>query len=131
TMTDALQALDQVIGWRERQGNLTAMKGSSPTLSQPVPTPNEKAPQEAETRTSGDRRAPDRESPPPITPDECAVLDLIQALPSGEGITGKKIVAALKGRVDQSTLTSRIIPKLKRWWDVDNRRGAGYFVRRR
>jgi hypothetical protein len=130
TMTDALQALDQVIGWCERQSDLSVVKGPSSALGQPVPAAGEKGRQATETKAVGAQGEPQRESPPPLTPDERAVLDLIRGLPDGEGITGKKIIAALRGRVDQSTLTSRIIPRLKRWWDVDNRRGVGYFVRR-
>jgi hypothetical protein len=66
-----------------------------------------------------------RNSPPPLTEPEQEVLDLIAAQPADRGITGKQI--SNRTGIGQSTLTSHVIPKLKRWYGIKNRRGAGYY----
>jgi hypothetical protein len=65
-----------------------------------------------------------------LTTLEQSVLDIIIAQPPGSGIPGKQILKemAKKGRIlDDSTLTTHIIPKLKAWHRVKTRRGAGYY----
>jgi hypothetical protein len=66
---------------------------------------------------------------PPLTAHEQAVLEVIKKHP--DGIQGGKILSILakRGRVlDQSTLTRHIIPKLRDWYRVRNRRGVGYYI---
>lgn len=59
----------------------------------------------------------------PLTDTEQAVFDVIR---SKGPITGKKICNTVG--TDQGTLTSRIIPVLKKRYGVKNKRGAGYYV---
>lgn len=69
--------------------------------------------------------------PPPLTENEKRVLSIIQEQPRGDGILGKQIIDQLTTQalpIDQSTLTRHIIPMLKRWYGVDNRRGVGYYI---
>jgi hypothetical protein len=66
---------------------------------------------------------------PPLTDHEQAVLKVIKDHPGG--IQGSKILSILAKRrrvLDQSTLTRHIIPKLKDWCRVRNRRGVGYYI---
>jgi len=68
----------------------------------------------------------------PLSAKACAVLELLKALPAHRGMTGPEILDALMKRnppmlCDQSTLTRRIIPKLKPY-GVKNKRGAGYYI---
>jgi hypothetical protein len=66
--------------------------------------------------------------PPPLTRLEKAVLNKIPFRP--DGILGKELLAELNRAgvgLDRSVLTSRVIPKLKKWWGVRNRRGVGYY----
>lgn len=72
---------------------------------------------------------------PPLTNCERAVLDQIPRIAQdgqGKGITGKEIVEALantENEIDQNTLTTHVIPKLKKWFGVINPRGGrGYFI---
>lgn len=77
-----------------------------------------------------------RETPPPPTSLEEAVLNVIRAHPGG--ITGRAIIEQVSREtststepyfLDQAALTSRIIPRLKRWYGVENRRnGVGYYI---
>jgi hypothetical protein len=69
----------------------------------------------------------------PLSDQERAVLEVIQAQPLGVGIIGKKIIAELEHRqggldIDQAALTSRIIPRLKKHYGVQNRRNVGYYI---
>jgi hypothetical protein len=57
------------------------------------------------------------------------VLGIIKAHP--EGILGRRIIQELGKHgfpIQQSTLTTHIIPKLKKWYGVENRGGVGYFL---
>jgi hypothetical protein len=67
--------------------------------------------------------------PPPLSSLEKAVLQLIPR--GGEtGLTGRQLIAALKRQcwqLDQSTLTTHVIPKLKRFYGVGGRPGVGYY----
>jgi hypothetical protein len=70
-----------------------------------------------------------RNTLPPMTRLEAAVFAIIYEQPPGAGITGKEIIRELPKKgftLDQSSLTGRIIPKLK-LRGVKNRRGAGYY----
>lgn len=76
-------------------------------------------------------RTPDPERMVPLTRTEEKVLGLILQQPPGGGITGRQIINQLCREgflIDQSTLTSHIIPKLKLHRGVRNRGGVGYFV---
>jgi DNA-binding CsgD family transcriptional regulator len=66
-----------------------------------------------------------RRNTPPLTEREREVYDLLAALRPGQALTGKQIKQ--KTGIDQSTLTSHIIPKLK-LHGVKNRRGVGYYL---
>ena len=71
--------------------------------------------------------------PPPLSKLEQQVLEEIKSLPEGEGITGRQILDRLArgggGRVvEQGTLTRHIMPMLKQWHGVKNRRGVGYYI---
>ena len=73
-----------------------------------------------------------RKSTEPLTDKAAAVLELLKALPADRGMKGPDILAALEERkprmiFDQSTLTKRVIPQLKRY-GVTNRRGVGYYI---
>jgi hypothetical protein len=72
------------------------------------------------------RRTARKRHAPPLSDREQEVLDLIASHPPGAAIPGKAITRHTG--VCQSTLTSHIIPKLKRWYGVKNRRGAGYYL---
>ena len=70
---------------------------------------------------------------PPLTTGARAVLEVLQGLKETEAMTGKKILDALANKnepiyIDQSTLTTRIIPALKAY-GVQNKKRLGYFVR--
>jgi len=66
---------------------------------------------------------------PPLNDTQQAVLDLLRDLPPGKGMTGKQIINALREHeIDQSTLTSRIIPFLRQHYHVANKRVAGYYL---
>ena len=70
-------------------------------------------------------------APPPVGDTGRVVLALLRTLPAERALTGSELIAALGVHgfhVDQSTLTSRIIPELKAH-GVRNRRGIGYFIR--
>ena len=69
----------------------------------------------------------------PLTRRERALLETLYDQPAGEGLTGSQILAMLPERgvhgVDQSALTTRLIPGLRgRGWTLENRRGCGYFL---
>ena len=68
---------------------------------------------------------------PPLSKSERAVLEIIRALPDGEGILGPQILKELGKRgirsVDQSHLTSRIMPMLKEHYGIANRPNVGYY----
>jgi hypothetical protein len=67
--------------------------------------------------------------PPPLTGLEEEVLDEIRGHP--QGIKGPRIIANLARRritLGQGSLTGRIIPKLKKWYGVRNRRPVGYYI---
>jgi hypothetical protein len=69
----------------------------------------------------------------PLSVPERAVLAIIKALPPGTGITGPKILEKLAQQqpaiyLEQSTLTSQIIPVLKKHHGVLNRQNVGYYV---
>jgi hypothetical protein len=60
-----------------------------------------------------------------------AVLAVIRDQPRGQGITGPAICQKLEGRgriMDESTLTTRHIPILKKHFGVKNKRRIGYYV---
>jgi hypothetical protein len=80
--------------------------------------------------TAANERVPgDALTSPPLTELEEAVLQLVPR-GHGDGISGKEIIAAInKSRpsVGQSTLTTHIMPKLKKWYGVANRNGVGYY----
>jgi DNA-binding CsgD family transcriptional regulator len=61
----------------------------------------------------------------PLTDREKEVYRLIADQPPGNAITGKEICS--KTGMRQGTLTSHIIPKLKRSHGIQNRPGAGYY----
>jgi hypothetical protein len=92
--------------------------------------------QEASQRLFDDSTMPpdvaDRSAPrqvEPLTEREQEVLELIPNTEEG-GITGKEICEVLGRRgiiIEQSTLTRHIIPKLKHWHGVRNRRTVGYY----
>jgi hypothetical protein len=76
------------------------------------------------------RAARQNERKPPLTRNEQYVLNIIKSHPNG--IKGRTILGEMlrnhRVTVGQSDLTSRIIPKLKRWHGVKNRPGAGYYI---
>ncbi|CAG0956317.1 hypothetical protein PHYC_00484 [Phycisphaerales bacterium] len=85
------------------------------------------------TNAIGGKRGDARRNPEPLTHRERAVLDYLKAIPSGEGRTGTKIIEALAALrkpifMDNSTLTSAVMPRLKRNHNVRNRRGVGYYI---
>ena len=67
---------------------------------------------------------------PPMTPDQELVFNLLLTLKEGGAMTGAEIIGALKLEklIDQGTLTSRIIPFLKKHYGVKNQRGPGYYI---
>jgi len=68
---------------------------------------------------------------PPMSVHQKAVYDLLLKLPFGEGRRGTQILFELKTLgIEQSTLTTRIIPFLKTHYNVKNTPGAGYFIQR-
>lgn len=76
-------------------------------------------------------------APPPVAPDaiplpekQRRVLEILKAIPRGEGMTGKQIINALADGTEQSTLTKHLIPALKKaGHPIQNRRGgAGYYL---
>jgi hypothetical protein len=69
-------------------------------------------------RAEGDR--------PPLTENESMVLTLIKNQEPDGGITGKQIQT--ETGISQGTLTRHIIPRLKQWYGVKNRPGAGYYL---
>ena len=79
---------------------------------------------------------PEAEADPrvPLTDGDRAVLDIIRAQAEGKGITGKDIVNELRKRtpsvkINPSTLTRHIIPRLKSEHGVKNPGGGrGYYI---
>lgn len=73
------------------------------------------------------------ERKPLLTEHERQVLDIIAAQPEGNGISGRDIIAEVRHRhnrvLEQSTLSGRIIPRLKTY-GVRNRPRVGYYVNR-
>lgn len=68
---------------------------------------------------------------PALSEHAAAVYDVLIALPVHRALTGPKILNALKRRsiyVEQSTLTSRIIPELKPY-GIENAPRKGYRIR--
>ena len=68
---------------------------------------------------------------PALSDSERAVLDLLLAQPAGKGLTGKEIVRNLARRypgLSQSGLTTRIIPKLRKFCPVPVTKGVGYSI---
>lgn len=70
----------------------------------------------------------------PLTPSARAVLELLGELPPNAALTGPEILTALDNKkppilLDQSTLTSRIIPALKPH-GVKNKPRVGYYLDR-
>jgi len=73
------------------------------------------------------------ESRPPLSPNAAFVLDMLKALPPGRALTGPKILDALAERepplfLDESVLTSQIMPFLKEHYGVKNKPRIGYYV---
>jgi hypothetical protein len=73
------------------------------------------------------------ESRPPLSPNAAFVLDILKALPPGWAKTGPQILDALAEReppvyLDESTLTSHIMPLLKEHYGVKNQPRIGYYV---
>jgi len=69
-------------------------------------------------------------SPPPLTDRAAAVYELLKALPPHRGMKGPAILDGLGKQdmlCDQSTLTKRIIPALRRY-GVVNKPGVGYYI---
>ena len=68
---------------------------------------------------------------PPLAEREQQVLDIITDQPKGTGITGQEIINLMQKKnqitLEQGSLTGHIIPKLKKWYGVDNRPRAGYY----
>jgi len=69
---------------------------------------------------------------PALSPAAAAVLEILLELPSYRGLTGPKILDALSARnppihIDQSTLTTRVIPELKAY-GIENQRRIGYRI---
>jgi hypothetical protein len=74
-------------------------------------------------------------SPVPNTDKEKAVLALLDGLPPGEALTGAEICSRLdhtelKGFISESELTGRVIPSLRRYHNIKNRRKCGYYIAR-
>jgi hypothetical protein len=72
--------------------------------------------------------------PPALTDVQRAVLEQLDGLPPGAGLTGKEFLKVLRDwgfRIKQSTLTRHIMPTLKEYYGVRNRRGGGYYRTRR
>ncbi len=70
---------------------------------------------------------------PPLTDRAAAVLDLLKKLPKGRALTCPAIVDALNNLcppvlIDESTLTKDIIPPLKEYHCVKNKRRVGYYI---
>jgi len=67
-----------------------------------------------------------------LTMQEKAVLNIIKGQPNGKPIIGKSIIAALEKddiTIEQSALTARLIPALKKaGFPVKNRRNVGYYL---
>jgi hypothetical protein len=77
------------------------------------------------------RAKPAHAAAPPLKHSEQAVLNIIKNQPKGKGIQGKAIIAALKKkRIDlkETTLRKHILPKLKRFYGVQNIRAAGGYL---
>lgn len=69
-------------------------------------------------------------APPPLTETERRVLDVIKAQPDGSGISGREIIRELNRQnfpIEQSTLTRHIIPRLRNFHGVRNRKSVGYY----
>ncbi len=70
----------------------------------------------------------------PLSALEGWVLEVIRSVPPERGITGPQIIAKIRERyrvvLDQASLTSRIIPKLKGQHGVRNRPRVGYYIER-
>ena len=69
-------------------------------------------------------RIKSQQPPPPLTDNQTEVLNLIRQHP--EGIQGPAITRATD--INQSTLTSSVIPVLKDHYGVTNKGGAGYYI---
>ena len=76
---------------------------------------------------------PPAERKQPLTERERQVLDIIAAQSEGKGISGRGIIAEVRHRhnrvLEQSTLSGRIVPRLKHY-GVRNRPRVGYYVNR-
>lgn len=69
----------------------------------------------------------------PLTDNERFVLSIIRRQKLGEGIQSKQILKQLDEdglTIDDTDLRKRIIPRLKRDYNVKNRRGVGYYCDR-
>ena len=69
----------------------------------------------------------------PLTNTEMAILELLAELPPTQALNGGELISALPSRgvqgVEQSTLTGRILPSLrKKGWAVENMPSAGYYL---
>ena len=81
--------------------------------------------------TAVERDEPAADFPPPLSEKATAVYKLLLELPEDEGLTGRQIVSRLREQgvfTDESTLTTHIIPKLKRVHGVVNRPNVGYCI---
>jgi len=116
-------------GWGWMQGELDEQEMRLQGKLSPAPTV---PPPPAVQPVADGQPEAERPKPPPLTVHEQKVLDLIRARPAGTGITGRGIIDALNKQgnaPEQSTLTRHIIPKLKRWFGVENAGGGrGYFI---
>jgi len=70
---------------------------------------------------------------PPLTEKAAAVLKLLRDLPAERGLTGPRILDELSAQtppiqLDQSTLTTHILPVLKKHYGVKNTRRVGYYL---
>ncbi len=78
--------------------------------------------------------APGGPTKKPLSEREGWVLEVIRSAPQGTGITGPAIIADVRQRhrvvIEQGTLTKHIIPKLKKYYGVRNRRRVGYYIER-
>jgi hypothetical protein len=74
----------------------------------------------------GSRAGQQDGSPPPLSPTEQDAFKIIRALPAGEAIQGRQW--AMKAGIDEKTLRTHIVPKLKRLRGLKNRPNVGYYI---